>query len=34
MRSLLKDFIEEEGYEADSVDNGSEAFRQSWKKTF
>ncbi len=27
MRSLLADFLREEGYEADSVDNGSEAFR-------
>jgi len=25
MRSLLKDFLEEEGYEADSANNGSEA---------
>jgi DNA-binding response OmpR family regulator len=27
MRSLLKDFIEAEGFEIDSVSNGSEAFR-------
>jgi DNA-binding NtrC family response regulator len=27
MRSLLKDFFEEEGFETDSVSNGSEAFR-------
>jgi DNA-binding response OmpR family regulator len=27
MRSLLKDFFEEEGFEIDSVSNGSEAFR-------
>jgi len=27
MRSLLKDFIEAEGFEMDSVSNGSEAFR-------
>ena len=34
MRSLLKDFIEEEGYEADSVSNGSEAFRTLTKEPF
>ena len=34
MRSLLKDFIEGEGYEADSVDNGSEAFRRVVKEPF
>jgi DNA-binding response OmpR family regulator len=28
MRSLLEDFLKEEGYEADSVRNGSEAFRK------
>jgi len=28
MRSLLKDFIEEEGYEADSVEKGTYAFRK------
>ena len=27
MRSLLKDFFEDEGFEIDSVSNGSEAFR-------
>ncbi len=27
MRSLLKDFFEEEGFEVDSVKNGSDAFR-------
>jgi len=27
MRSLLKDFFEEEGFEIDSVSNGSDAFR-------
>jgi len=27
MRSLLKDFFTEEGFETDSVSNGSEAFR-------
>jgi DNA-binding response OmpR family regulator len=27
MRSLLKDFFSEEGFEIDSVSNGSEAFR-------
>ncbi len=27
MRSLLEDFLEEEGFETDSVGNGSEAFR-------
>ena len=27
MRSLLKDFFEEEGFEIDSVSNGSEVFR-------
>jgi len=34
MRSLLKDFIEEEGYEADFVSNGSEAFRKLVKEPF
>ncbi|MBU1209475.1 MAG: response regulator [Proteobacteria bacterium] len=35
MRSLLKDFIEEEeGYEADSVGDGSEAFRKLAKEHF
>jgi len=28
MRSLLRDFIGDEGYEADSVNNGSEALRK------
>jgi len=28
MRSLLKEFLDEEGYETDSVDNGSEAFHR------
>jgi DNA-binding response OmpR family regulator len=28
MRSLLKDFVEEEGYEADSVEKGTYAFRK------
>jgi DNA-binding NtrC family response regulator len=28
MRSLLKEFLNEEGYETDSVDNGSEAYRR------
>jgi DNA-binding NtrC family response regulator len=34
MRSLLKDFIEGEGYEVDSVKNGSEAFRKIVKEPF
>lgn len=34
MRSLLKDFLEEEGYEIDSVDNGSEAFRKIVKEVY
>jgi DNA-binding NtrC family response regulator len=34
MRSLLKDFVEEEGYEAESVNNGSEAFRKLAKDSF
>jgi DNA-binding response OmpR family regulator len=34
MRSLLKDFIEAEGFEADSVSNGSEAFRKLAKESF
>jgi two-component system response regulator AtoC len=34
MRSLLKDFIKEEGYEADSVNNGSEAFLKLTKEHF
>jgi len=34
MRSLLKDFIEAEGFETDSVSNGSEAFRILVKEPF
>ena len=34
MRSLLKDFIKEEGYEVDSVGNSTEAFHQLAKKPF
>jgi len=34
MRSLLKDFIEAEGFEADSVSNGAEAFRKLAKESF
>lgn len=34
MRSLLKDFIEEEGYEADTANNGPEAFRKLAKGVF
>ncbi len=34
MRSLLKDFIEEEGYEADSVEKGTYAFRKLMKESF
>jgi DNA-binding NtrC family response regulator len=34
MRSLLKDFFEEEGLETDSVNNGSEAFRKLVKESF
>jgi DNA-binding response OmpR family regulator len=34
MRSLLKDFIEDEGYEVDSVEDGSEAFRKLARETF
>ena len=34
MRSLLKDFIEAEGFEADSVSNGSEAFRKLVREPF
>lgn len=34
MRSLLKDFFEEEGFEIDSVSNGSEAFRKLVRKPF
>ena len=34
MRSLLKDFLAEEGVEVDSVENGSEAFRKLVRETF
>ena len=34
MRSLLKDFLLEEGFEPDSVNNGSEAFRRLAKEPF
>src|SRR4030042_1580367 len=34
MRSLLKEFLNEEGYETDSVDNGSEAYRRLVKELF
>jgi len=34
MRSLLEDFIEEEGYGVDSVGDGSEAFRKLAKGSF
>lgn len=34
MRSLLKDFFLEEGFETDSVSNGSEAFRKLVKESF
>jgi len=34
MRSLLEDFFKEEGFEADSVSNGSEAFRILVRDTF
>jgi DNA-binding NtrC family response regulator len=34
MRSLLRDFFLEEGFEPDSVDNGSEAFRRLAKEHF
>lgn len=34
MRSLLKEFLDEEGYETDSVDNGSEAYRRLVKEAF
>jgi DNA-binding NtrC family response regulator len=34
MRSLLKDFIEEEGYEADSVEKGTYAFRKLMTDSF
>jgi len=34
MRSLLKEFLNEEGYETDSVDNGSEAYRRLVRELF
>jgi DNA-binding response OmpR family regulator len=34
MRSLLKDFLDEEGFETDSVSNCSHAFRKPVKKPF
>jgi len=34
MTSLLKEFLNEEGYETDSVDNGSEAYRRLVKEDF
>lgn len=34
MRSLLRDFVEEEGYEADTVGDGYEAFRRLVKEPF
>jgi len=34
MRALLKDFFLEEGFETDSVSNGSEAFRKLVKESF
>ncbi len=34
MRSLMKDFIEEEGYEADSVEKGTYAFRKLLTEPF
>ncbi len=34
MRDLLKDFLKREGYEVDSVDNGSEAFRELARQVF
>ena len=34
MRSLLKDFFEEYGFEIDSVSNGSEAFRKIAREPF
>jgi len=34
MRSLLKEFLSEEGYETDSVDNGSEAYRRLVRELF
>ena len=34
MRSLIKDFIEEEGYEADSVERGTYAFKKLLAEPF
>lgn len=34
MRSLLKDFVEEEGYEADCVEKGTYAFRKLITESF
>jgi DNA-binding response OmpR family regulator len=34
MRSLLKDFFEEDGFEIDTVSNGSEAFRKIAREPF
>ena len=34
MRSLLKDILEEEGYEADSVSNGSDAVQKLLNEPF
>lgn len=34
MRSLLKDFFEEDGFEIDSVSNGPEAFRRIAREPF
>ena len=34
MRSLLEDFFEEDGFEIDSVSNGSEAFRKIARESF
>jgi DNA-binding response OmpR family regulator len=34
MRSLLKDFMEQEGIEADSVEDGSQAFRKLAREKF
>jgi DNA-binding NtrC family response regulator len=34
MRALLRDVIEEEGYQTDSVNNGSEAYRKLVKEPF
>ena len=34
MRSLLQDFLKDEGYESDSADNGSEAVRKLTEQPF